>query len=590
MGHVGHWEIISAAYLAFQDEPDVPLIPLPFGELPAPLTAESLGLQAPQGPKYKLDAAAVREVGLLLLRHWRPALLGQPAAGGAPLQPQPLPAGQDALVQEFPADLLPDRQLMFVAVAGLKPKWDPTDGVRQPVPLVLPDAADPLHPLGLHVRSKCGDRCAPCNKAYSKACRASKHVLHKITRYSLAFAAPPAGVLCKPKEFTVKKRRQTLWVPTAPVAELWHVQPARPPLPRRGGRPPKQGGGAEGPQAAQQGAAGTDGVAADPGADPGADPAADPGADPGADRGDEAAGLGGGGRRIVQRPVEVGEGEQQDEGAARERQDAQWAMRMVAGAVSAPTREAAVAAFNVLLQGLRAPDGRPGRHLARVINLKNGDGSRQLGLMLLVVHAALEAEGLTEQQQQMAPPPPPPRILSDAAQGVVVALFERLLDEFGAAGFKRLCLQADFARMDTVLHTCCRYTLLRVLDWLLPRLDAAALTAKTQAHWCPLHTAARAPHRRLAVDAAEKLLRRGEALGLFTQEAMAERGTSALLSDLSAFNRFYRTVGGRDALDEALLRVWPSQAGRPEVREDISDEDQLAAAMGRLALIGGAEA
>jgi hypothetical protein len=55
---------------------------------------------------------------------------------------------------------------------------------------------------------------------------------------------------------------------------------------------------------------------------------------------------------------------------------------------------------------------------------------------------------------------------------------------------------------------------MRVLGWLLPHLDAAALTARTQAHWCPLHTAARAPHRGLAVDATEALVRRRYELGL----------------------------------------------------------------------------
>eukprot|EP00198_Chlamydomonas_reinhardtii_P005746 XP_001695082.1 predicted protein [Chlamydomonas reinhardtii] len=58
------------------------------------------------------------------------------------------------------------------------------------------------------------------------------------------------------------------------------------------------------------------------------------------------------------------------------------------------------------------------------------------------------------------------------------------------------------------------------------QLDAAALAARTKAHWGPLHTAARAPHRQLAVEVTELLLRRGEQLGLFTEEAMQQRGTS----------------------------------------------------------------
>eukprot|EP00198_Chlamydomonas_reinhardtii_P002172 XP_001691508.1 predicted protein [Chlamydomonas reinhardtii] len=107
--------------------------------------------------------------------------------------------------------------------------------------------------------------------------------------------------------------------------------------------------------------------------------------------------------------------------------------------------------------------------------------------------------------------------------------------------------------MDTLLHACCRYTLLRVLRWLLPQLDAAALAARTKAHWGPLHTAARAPHRQLAVEVTELLLRRGEQLGLFTEEAMQQRGTSALLSDLS-FNKFYLGMKARSVLDEAVWR------------------------------------
>ncbi|PNW71166.1 hypothetical protein CHLRE_16g694942v5 [Chlamydomonas reinhardtii] len=147
-----------------------------------------------------------------------------------------------------------------------------------------------------------------------------------------------------------------------------------------------------------------------------------------------------------------------------------------------------------------------------------------------------------------------------------------------------------------------RYTLLRVLRWLLPQLDAAALAARTKAHWGPLHTAARAPHRQLAVEVTELLLRRGEQLGLFTEEAMQQRGTSALLSDLS-FNKFYLGMKARSVLDEAVWRVWPQQQEeqlqqrqdgtavvvtvvvrrRPAVREDIRSEEQLAAAMARLA-------
>ena len=61
---------------------------------------------------------------------------------------------------------------------------------------------------------------------------------------------------------------------------------------------------------------------------------------------------------------------------------------------------------------------------------------------------------------------------------------------------------------------------MRVLEWLLPRVDADALTASTKDGWCLLHTAARAGHG----QAVEMVLRRCLKLGMFEPSAL-EAGT-----------------------------------------------------------------
>ena len=64
---------------------------------------------------------------------------------------------------------------------------------------------------------------------------------------------------------------------------------------------------------------------------------------------------------------------------------------------------------------------------------------------------------------------------------------------------------------------------MHVLEWLLPQVNAAALTVPTKSGWCVLHTAARAEHGR-AVEVTAMMLRRCRDLGLFTPERLAIPG------------------------------------------------------------------
>ncbi|KAG2441642.1 hypothetical protein HXX76_003260 [Chlamydomonas incerta] len=236
-----------------------------------------------------------------------------------------------------------------------------------------------------------------------------------------------------------------------------------------------------------------------------------------------------------------------------------------------------------------------GGDLARILRMRDGH-PKQYGILNAIIHAALALEGLLapeqpqepqkEQQQQQVP-----RVMSDGMQDKVVALFGVLFGLCGGGGgpgpatdaTRRLYLQGDFDWWDTALHTTCRYGLLRVLRWLLPRVDADALMSRTKAGWCPLHTAARAAHKALAVEVTEALLRRGRELRLFEPAAL-EAGTSVLLCDLTPFNKYYRGVRAREVLDAAMARVWPDGAPRPAVREDVRDEKKLVELMGQLSV------
>lgn len=87
-----------------------------------------------------------------------------------------------------------------------------------------------------------------------------------------------------------------------------------------------------------------------------------------------------------------------------------------------------------------------------------------------------------------------------------------------------MALRISILRIFARLVHACRFGLVLVLHWLLPRLDGNALTASTKKRWVPLMTAARAEHGR-AVEVTELLLRRCLELGLFGPSAL-EAGTS----------------------------------------------------------------
>eukprot|EP00198_Chlamydomonas_reinhardtii_P008817 XP_001698154.1 predicted protein [Chlamydomonas reinhardtii] len=125
----------------------------------------------------------------------------------------------------------------------------------------------------------------------------------------------------------------------------------------------------------------------------------------------------------------------------------------------------------------------------------------------------------------------------------------------GDDGFGGQMVQVT-AKRDSVVATFefgkswpCMYGLVRVLEWLLPRVDADALTASTKDGWCLLHTAARAGHG----QAVEMVLRRCLKLGMFEPSAL-EAGTWVLLCDISHINKHYRRTNARGVLDAAMER------------------------------------
>ncbi|KAG2482761.1 hypothetical protein HYH03_018301 [Edaphochlamys debaryana] len=142
-------------------------------------------------------------------------------------------------------------------------------------------------------------------------------------------------------------------------------------------------------------------------------------------------------------------------------------------------------------------------------------------------------------------------------QALAVGLFKWLEGAWPEhpGAFKQLLLQQDKAWHDTALHTCCRYGLLHVLDWLLPRCDPDVLVASSRSGWTALHTACRSRQ----LDAAVMLLTHIKAMGLLARTVMVGgrelQASQVLLTDLTPFNKHFQAHKGGARLRLVVERV-----------------------------------
>ncbi|EFJ52941.1 hypothetical protein VOLCADRAFT_86445 [Volvox carteri f. nagariensis] len=149
-------------------------------------------------------------------------------------------------------------------------------------------------------------------------------------------------------------------------------------------------------------------------------------------------------------------------------------------------------------------------------------------------------------------------------------IIRRLTEEdpkFAEFAYRKLLIQQDKVSFDTPSHTCAKYGLLRVQQWLLARCNAEMLVVATKDGWLPLHIACRMGQ----LEAAVAYLRRARDLGLFDRGNGVSSGiANVVLTDLTPFNKHFRGSKARDVLERAIQKVWPD-GGAPAVYEGVAD-------------------
>ncbi|KXZ50967.1 hypothetical protein GPECTOR_14g210 [Gonium pectorale] len=323
--------------------------------------------------------------------------------------------------------------------------------------------------------------------------------------------------------------------------------------------------------------------------------AGDSGASAGGSAGSRAASGGGARRRLADGPeVEGPDGRmgavQEEAGPDRERarSDARLAIDYVSVCLRSGSGSRAWSMF--LQHDMCGADGQ--LDLARLRRLRDGNDAG-LGVLNIILNAAAELLGLTSTAAASgggvgaaAAPAPPQGPGSPAweekkadVEARVVEVFQSLFEACqrrDPVAVHDLLLQQDVQWLDTALHTCCRYNLLRVLRWLLPKCRLEALVAATKSGWPPSTSGCRAGNEDAVVAIFEELRDR-RAMG-------SPRCQQVLLADLSPFNEYYERHRGRQVLERALARVWPDPSTRPRVREDVRSKQELRDAANSLRL------